>query len=99
MPRRVPRARRAREAINLLPPRVGLWLHPAVHGQSAAVDAEPPTRTINARMSQIRDAVIDLNENISEYQAEQAWREKKASEMLDNIQRGRKPLVDPSPII
>jgi hypothetical protein len=76
----------------------------SVDNLSNSVDAlsatmEESTRTINARMSEIRDAVTDLHEDISEHQSEQAWREKKAAEMLDNIQRGRKPLVDPSPII
>jgi hypothetical protein len=60
---------------------------------------EESTRTIDSRLGEIRDAVIDMHEDISEHQSEQAWREKKASEMLDNIQRGRKPLVEPSPFI
>jgi hypothetical protein len=61
---------------------------------------EESTRTINARMGEIRDAVIDLHEDMSEYQSEQAWREQKASEMLDNIQRGRKPVSEsPSPFL
>lgn len=61
---------------------------------------EESTRTINERMGEIRDAVIDMHEDISEAQSEQAWREKKTSEMLDNIQRGRKPLVEsPAPFL
>jgi len=49
--------------------------------------------TMKDSMSEIRDAVSSLHEDINEHESERAWREKKASEMLDNIQRGRKPFI------
>jgi hypothetical protein len=63
----------------------------SVNSLSNAV--EESTRTISSRTSEIRDAVIDMHENLSEYQSEQAWQEQKALHMLDNIQRGRRPFI------
>jgi hypothetical protein len=66
---------------------------------SLSATIEESTRTISSRMSEVRDAVIDMHEDMSGYQTEQALREKKTLDRLDDIRRGRKPLVDPSPLI
>ena len=51
------------------------------------------TSTVNESLSAIHSRMSDIHEDLSEEASERAEREKKALEMLDNIQRGRRPFV------
>jgi DNA anti-recombination protein RmuC len=49
------------------------------------------TSTLNESMQAIHSRMGDIHEELSKEASERAVREKKALEMLDNIQRRRKP--------